>query len=119
MRARRVLFVDDDDSIRDFVRLALDDAGFEVETAEDGRAALDLLGRWPPDLILLDVRMPYMDAGDFAEAYRQTPGPHAPLVLLTAARDPADSAARIGAEAHLAKPFRVADLVDMVRRFAG
>lgn len=114
----RVLLIDDDDTIRDFVRIALGDAGYTVETAEDGRAALDVLARFRPDVILLDVRMPRMDARDFAAAYHALPGPHAPLVVLTAARDAAGSASGIGADAFLAKPFQLADLIDVVRRLS-
>jgi CheY-like chemotaxis protein len=117
---RRVLLVDDDESIRDFVRIALSDVGYEVATAEDGRAALDLLSSsFHPSLILLDMRMPRMDGWQFSRAYRETPEPHAPIVVVTAARDAAESAAQIQADAHLAKPFHLADLIQIVRRFSG
>lgn len=115
----RVLLVDDDESIRDFVRMALSDVGYDVATAEDGRAALELLARWQPSLILLDMRMPRMDGWQFSRAYRDTPRPHAPIVVLTAARDAAESAAEIRADAHLAKPFQLAELIQLVRRFSG
>jgi CheY-like chemotaxis protein len=113
-----VLLVDDDEGIRDFVRLALRDAGFEVTTAEDGKAALLLVAELRPAVILLDMRMPKMDGWQFSAAYRQTPKPHAPLVVITAARDASAYAAEIGADAFLAKPFHVKDLVKVVRRFA-
>jgi CheY-like chemotaxis protein len=113
----RVLLVDDDESIRDFVRIVLSDAGYEVATAEDGQAALELLAGWSPSLILLDMRMPRMDGWQFSRVYRERPEPHAPIVVLTAARDAAASAAEIQADAHLAKPFHLADLVHLVNRY--
>ena len=117
MTRHRVLLVDDDESICEFVRMALHDAGYEVETAANGRLALELLPSWRPALILLDMRMPQMDGWQFSRAYRETPGPHVPIVVVTAARDAAQSGAEIRADAHLAKPFRVADLIEIVRRF--
>jgi CheY-like chemotaxis protein len=112
-----VLLVDDDEGICDFVRMALHDAGFDIATAPNGRAALDLLPSFQPGLILLDMRMPQMDGWQFSREYRATPGPHVPIVVVTAARDAAQSAAEVNADAHLAKPFRVADLIQIVRRF--
>jgi two-component system, chemotaxis family, chemotaxis protein CheY len=114
---RRVLVVDDDDSIRDFVVLALAEEGYEVLTAPDGRVALDTAAARPPALILLDMRMPVMDGWAFASAYRALPPPHAPIAVLTAARDAARYAAEIEADAHLAKPFGLAELSQLVARF--
>ena len=114
---RRVLVVDDDENIRDFVVLALTEEGYEVVTAPDGRVALDLAAAQPPALILLDMRMPVMDGWAFALAYRALPPPHAPIAVLTAARDAAKYAAEISADAHLAKPFGLAELSRLVARF--
>jgi CheY-like chemotaxis protein len=114
----RVLLVDDDEGICDFVKMALHDAGFDVATAHNGRVALELLPSFQPRVILLDMRMPQMDGWEFSRAYRETPGPHAPIVVVTAARDAAQSAAEIQADAHLAKPFRVMDLLAIVRRLS-
>ena len=57
----RVLVVDDDASIRQFIQMALEGGGYEVTTAEDGREALESVRRTPPGVILLDMRMPVMD----------------------------------------------------------
>ena len=103
--ARRILIVDDDDSIRQFIEMALADRGYVIDTAEHGRAALERIAAAPPDLILLDMRMPVMDGWSFAKAYEKTPGPHAPVVVLTAARDAEEYATQIVADAYLAKPF--------------
>jgi two-component system chemotaxis response regulator CheY len=114
---RRILVVDDDESIRQFIEMALADRGYEVITAEHGRAALERIATAPPDLILLDMRMPVMDGWVFAEAYRKSPAPHAPVVVLTAARDAEQSALQIVADAYLPKPFDLRSLHELVAAF--
>ena len=116
--ARRVLVVDDDASIREFLDLALQDEGYEVVHAVHGAAALELVEQRQPDVILLDMRMPVMDGWAFARAYRQKPGPHAPIIVLTAARDAAESAAQIQADDFLAKPFDLGELLERVGHHA-
>ncbi len=118
MSRKRILLIDDDEGIRDFVRIALGDAGFDVTTAEDGRRALELLAKSKPSVILLDMRMPRMNGWEFSAAYKALPEPRAPIVVVTAARDAGAYAAEIGADAFLAKPFRVRDLVALVRQFS-
>jgi CheY-like chemotaxis protein len=116
---RRVLIVDDDDSIREFISMALTDDGYEVATAEEGLQALALARSWKPTLILLDMRMAGMDGWSFARAYREVPGRRAPILVVTAARDAATYAAEIEADAFLAKPFELRDLLNLVARLAG
>ena len=55
---RRILVVDDEQDIRDFLKAALEDAGFQVQTASDGLEALEVVRNNPPDLISLDLVMP-------------------------------------------------------------
>jgi CheY-like chemotaxis protein len=117
-----ILVVDDDPVILSLVAGTLEDEGYEAVTAPHGAAALEILARRRrvgaplPDLILLDMRMPVMDGWAFAEAYRRTSGPHAPIVVITAAHDAADRAAEIGADAVLAKPFDLDEFVAVVDR---
>lgn len=110
-----ILAVDDDRAIRDFVQMALEEEGYGVLLAGDGAEALELLEGTRPDLILLDMRMPRVNGYQFAEAYREMPGPHAPIVVLTAANDAAGAASEIGANGYLAKPFDLEDLLRIVR----
>lgn len=114
--SRRVLVVDDDESIRNFVSLALAYDGYEVMCASHGAAALELVAESPPSLILLDMRMPVLDGWGFARAYRERPGPRAPIIVLTAARDADRRASEIGAAGYLAKPFDLDDLFALVER---
>jgi CheY-like chemotaxis protein len=110
--------VDDDEAILDVVQMVLSEAGYEVLTAADGAEALAAADRRPPRVILLDMRMPVMDGWQFARAYRQAPGPHAPIVVVTAAVDAARRAAEVDAEDVLPKPFRVEELLAVVDRYA-
>lgn len=113
----RILFVDDDDGIRQFVSMALEDEGYEVVTAVDGMAALSLLQQQPPHLILTDMRMPGMDGWAFVRNYRQTAKPHVPVIVVTAARDAAVSASEVNADGYLSKPFHLDDLLALVQSY--
>ncbi len=113
-RAGSVLVVDDDDDVRACVATVFREAGYEVLTAPHGAAALELLRAARPDAIVLDLRMPVMDGPAFARAYRELPGPHAPIIVATAAREAAAVAAEIGASSYLAKPFEIGNLVRAV-----
>lgn len=112
----RVLVVDDDDGIRSFVSLALADDGYEVTEATNGEAALRILEKVPADVILLDMRMPTMDGWEFSRIYRQTPGPRATIIVMTAAQDAVKWAAQIEAEGYLGKPFDIDELLELVSR---
>jgi two-component system, OmpR family, response regulator VicR len=111
----RVLVVEDDAAITELLKLVLDDEGFVVEVAENGAVALEVVAQTPPHVIVLDWMMPMLDGIDFAALYQQTPRPHAPIILLTAARDADEIADEIQADALLRKPFEIDDLVNTVK----
>jgi two-component system chemotaxis response regulator CheY len=117
MAQRRILVVDDDTSIRSFVEMALDGEGYAVSTANNGAQALTVSSQQPPDLILLDMRMPVMDGWTFARRYRDQDGPHAPIVVITAATDAGERAAEIQADGYLGKPFDLDELLGLVSRY--
>ena len=114
---RRVLVVDDDESIRELVDMALSSEGHQVLTAPHGRAALEVIAKSPPDVILLDMKMPVMDGWEFMRVYREAPGQHAPIVVVTAAADAAGRAAEVAADGHLPKPFELEDLFRVVDEY--
>jgi two-component system, chemotaxis family, chemotaxis protein CheY len=111
-----ILVVDDDESIREVIEDFLSGEGYRVLCARDGSTGLSLIQESPPDLILLDMLMPVMDGRGFAEAYRQFPGPHAPIVVLTATFEARTSAEQLGAHGYLDKPFALEDLLEIVQR---
>jgi two-component system chemotaxis response regulator CheY len=116
--AAPILVVEDDQAILSTIADTLAFEGYRVVTADDGASALEVIKRQPVALILLDMKMPVMDGWAFANAYRHQPVRHAPIVVLTAARDPAQWAAEIEATAYLAKPFDLDALLAVVGRYA-
>ena len=112
-----VLVVDDDEGIRDFVATVLSGEGYRVHEARDGAEALTLVDQERPAVILLDMRMPILDGWRFAATYRERHDHEVPLVCMTAATDAAQRAAEIAAEATLAKPFDLEELLDLVGRY--
>ena len=113
--AERILIVDDDESIRQIVRMCLADEGYEVFEASNGQAALNTLDVVSPDLILLDLRMPVMDGWDFARHYHRLPGPHAPIVAFVATLNAEEECADLKPSGIVAKPFDLDDLLRSVR----
>jgi two-component system, chemotaxis family, chemotaxis protein CheY len=111
----RILVIDDDDSIRQIVRLCLTEEGYRVQEARNGEVALEVLHAFEPELILLDLRMPVMDGWEFAKRYEATPGPHAPIVAFVAALNAARECEDLNTAAILSKPFDLEDLLAAVR----
>jgi CheY-like chemotaxis protein len=114
MQSPLIFLVDDDDDIRGCVRLALEDDGHRVVEAADGPTALARLASVEPDLLLLDYRMPGMDAGQFLAAAREQNLVRCPVVLLTASRNPDELGRRVESDSTLAKPFELDELLRLV-----
>jgi DNA-binding NtrC family response regulator len=117
-RAPRILLVDDSDSIRSYVSGWLEQQGYRVDAAEDGRRALALLDAGAvPDLVLLDVMMPGMDGLETLRALRER-SPRLPVVMVSVvgnARTIVD-AMRAGASHYVNKPFDEAELGAVIAR---
>lgn len=113
----RILVVEDDESLREALLEVLGDEGHEVRTAAHGADALDTLDEWEPELLVLDLMMPVMDAFEFREQQRQRAvAPGARVLVLSAARDIDGAADRLDADAYLAKPFRLDEMLATVDR---
>ena len=113
------MVIDDDESIRELVKLHLRNAGYEVLVAEDAVIAGHLVVDTPPDLIIVDVNMPYMSGYEFVAALKADPATrHIPVVFLTVNEDVAQRAKQLGAVAYLKKPVTADKLLDVVRFFA-
>lgn len=112
----RLLVVDDEPRILDFLRRALTAHGFVVETASDGREALRALGQTDYDLVLLDLMMPGIDGVAVIREARANGG--CPPVLVLSARSDLRVKVRcldLGAADYLSKPFALAELVARIR----
>ncbi len=105
---RVVLVVDDEESMRYFLRKTLSREGYEVLAATDGPEALAMAQSTPPDIALVDIRMPGMDGVTLMRALKAT-HPHLPVVLMTGYGSVQNAlhAMRQGATDYLTKPFRL------------
>jgi two-component system response regulator MprA len=112
-RKANVLVVDDQEVIRDTLQTALDDEGFTVETAANGQEALEILGRWKPCVVLLDLMMPVMDGWTFCAEQRRA-GDKTPVVLLSAAGGLGEEAKALSAAGFIAKPFDIDHVISAI-----
>ncbi len=114
----RILVVDDDPDILQFVRMNLELDGFEVELAGGGHEALEKIAAVPPDLMLLDVMMPEIDGLTVLRRLRSDPSTaNIPVIVLTA-RSLAEDRVRglnLGADDYITKPFDLEELLARVR----
>ena len=108
----RVLVVDDEQYLADAVTMGLVHAGYLVRQAADGRSALELVGSFHPDVLVLDVMLPDMDGLEVCSWLRST-GNEVPVLFLTARDSTEDTVAGLGAggDDYLTKPFVIAELV--------
>ncbi len=111
---KRILVVDDDDAIRNFICEALSEEGYRMQLAANGADALREVSQAAPDLILLDVRMPGVDGWQVLDELRSAAGPQTPVVVMTASYSGQDRALQSGAQGYLAKPFELDDLLECV-----
>jgi diguanylate cyclase (GGDEF)-like protein len=116
--SERILVVDDDSDILQVVKINLELEGYEVETAEDGREAVDKAMAEPPQLILLDIMMPRMDGLTALRRIRSHGATgNTSVILLTARGLPEDRVRglELGADDYITKPFDIGELVARVK----
>jgi two-component system response regulator MprA len=106
-----VLVVDDDPALRGALTRALELDGYAVHTAGNGKAALDLMPELRPDVVVLDVMMPYVGGLEVCRRLRSA-GDRTPILVLTARDEVGDRVAGLdaGADDYLAKPFALEEL---------
>ncbi len=111
----RVLVVDDERNIVQLVRLYLSKEGFDVDSAFDGKQALEKVHNHRPDLIVLDLMMPEMDGLTVCRELRKTS--NVPIIILTARTDDVDKVVglELGADDYVTKPFNPRELVARVK----
>jgi CheY-like chemotaxis protein len=107
-----ILVIDDDAYMRELLHLHLSNAGYEVVMAEDAVVGGHSVARKRPDLILLDVEMPFMTGLEFVKALREDPAVREiPVVFISSRDDCEDRAKQLGARAFLQKPVRADHLL--------
>jgi DNA-binding response OmpR family regulator len=110
------MIVEDDESVREMMDIALSQAGYQVSAVSNGQSALDLLNRQRFQLVLLDVHMPRMNGLELLGTMRRMKT--APPVVMVSADTQGDTvrqALSLGCSGYLAKPFSPRDLVERAR----
>ena len=116
---KKILAVDDERHIVRLVQVNLERAGYQVVTAFDGREALEKVESEQPDLVILDVMMPYMDGFEVLQLLRKNERTRElPVIMLTAKAQDADvfRGWQSGVDCYLTKPFNPMELITFVRR---
>ena len=113
--AQRIAVIDDEQAIAEAVALRLRNEGYEVATASDGLAALDLVAEFDPHLVVLDLMLPGLDGIEVCRRIQE--GCRLPVVMLTAKDDETDMllGLDVGADDYITKPFSPRELVARVR----
>jgi CheY-like chemotaxis protein len=110
-----ILVVDDDEGIRELLRMHLTSAGYEVEVAADAIIAGYKVLKAPPDLIITDVNMPHMDGFEFVAALKADAAlPRIPVIFLTSLEDGDSRGRELGAVGYVTKPVRSDRLLSLV-----
>jgi len=116
---KKILAVDDERHIVRLIQVNLERAGYEVVTAYDGREALTKLSEERPDMVILDVMMPYMDGLETLKQIRANPATREiPVIMLTAKAQDQDvfTGYTHGVDIYLTKPFNPMELLTFVKR---
>ena len=117
--AKKILAVDDEKAIVRLVQVNLEREGYKVVTAYDGREALEKVASERPDLVVLDVMMPYMDGFEVLQQMKKDPETRdIPVIMLTAKAQDADvfRGWQSGVDCYLTKPFNPMELKAFVKR---
>lgn len=115
-RRPAILIVDDETAVRELLKLQLAGAGYDVRVADDAIVAGRSLMQTPPDLMIVDVALPYLGGLDFIAALKaDTRMPDIPVVFMSGDAQVLERARVLGAPA-LKKPFSAEQLLDIVRR---
>ena len=111
----KIALVDDDQNILTSVSLALESEGFIVDKYQDGEQGLNGIKRRPPDLLVLDIKMPKLDGMEVLEKLRKQS--NLPVIFLTSKDDEVDEALglRIGADDYIKKPFSQRLLIERIK----
>lgn len=111
----KILVVDDDQNIAELIRLYLEKEMFDVKIAYDGKKALDIFYQWTPDLVILDIMIPYMDGYEVCKQIRKTG--NIPIIMLTARGEVIDKVLglELGADDYIVKPFDPKELLARIK----
>lgn len=118
---RKILIVDDEEKIRELIRMNLELASYKCDEAEDGEMALEKLNKFSPDLALLDIMLPKKNGYEIAQSFIKQ---NVPIIFLTAKDSVTDKVKglKLGADDYIVKPFESMELlarIEVVLRRTG
>ncbi|MHC1749607.1 MAG: response regulator YycF [Cellulosilyticaceae bacterium] len=112
---QKIAIIEDEKAISDIIKYNLQKEGYEIHTAYDGEAGLQLIERVNPDIILLDIMMPKIDGLEVCKTVRMTK--NTPIIMLTAKAEEIDKVLglELGADDYITKPFGMRELIARVK----
>jgi DNA-binding response OmpR family regulator len=119
MTPSRILVADDDNTIRRFIVTLLSDRGYEILEAADGEQAFKVAEQAKPDLMLLDLIMPFRDGFDVLQDLKRAPETTGIPIIIMSVKDREEEIVKglsMGAEDYVVKPFNSLELVARVRK---
>jgi DNA-binding response OmpR family regulator len=120
--AKRILIADDEPNIVVSLEFLMKKMGHVVRVASNGEEALDAVGEFNPDLILLDIMMPRMSGFDLCQTVRENPAWKGIKIVMLSAKGreiEVNKGMAVGADAYVTKPFSTRELVAKVRELLG
>ena len=118
--AKTILLVEDEANLVELLKFRLENNGYNVETATDGKEGLNKIRHLRPDLVLLDIMMPKMHGYDVCKLAKSNDRTkNIPIIMLTAHAQSKDmqEAVKSGAEAFITKPFEPKELIEKIEKF--
>ena len=120
MTKKKILIVEDEESLLKLESILLTSKGYEVRGVANGQAALTALTEELPDLVLLDIMLPEIDGFEVCQQIKSNPATqHIPVIMLTAKKSREDMARgeKVGADWYITKPFKSAMVIETIQRF--
>jgi len=117
---KRILVVEDEESLLKLESILLTSKGYEVRGVQNGQLALDAIAEEKPDLVLLDIMLPEIDGFEVCRRIKsQEETRHIPVIMLTAKKTREDMARgeKVGADWYITKPFKSAMVIETIQRF--
>ena len=120
MNKKKILIVEDEESLLKLESILLIYKGFEVKGVANGRAALEAVAEDKPELVLLDIMLPEIDGFEVCRQLKSDPATrHIPVIMLTAKKSREDMVRgeKVGADWYITKPFKSAMVIETIQRF--
>lgn len=119
MPKRKILIIDDDRAILDALKIALEDAGYDVVIMEDGRNVLEMKKDFP-DIVLLDLWMSGLDGQQICKYFKsQKKLKHIPIIMFSANGQIKEIAKKAKADDFISKPFDLEEILEKIASFVG